>query len=474
MARKVVIPQTGVELCVGEPGAGKSYWLIERLITAIQVTKRPVYTNLPLRWRVVREYLATRGGSELRNLIRPLSRDHFFAFLRRFAERQRFIDDCRTGKGMSRKEASGAWRDHAGPDVIEGDGAQWLPFGSIVVVDEVHHWTPNTMIVGSGGGRESEHLLAWLTMHRHGTYWIWAATQALRQVSPTWRSLASQVHQVINASARPLVFGITAADFGIRSMLRRSYSKEAWCDGTPDPKLGPHDQSLIFPSLPWNRWRFRLYDSFTHIGSRRELAEAVAHVRELAGVTDKPAEPVERPRAVKGRFNRLVYALVGFAVFGAGSWVVSGCLSPAREVEPEVSEVVEASKADVEPAPTAEPAVLRAVTGRTAYFKNGPVTVGDIVDARRIIAVHAPRGLVLAVGDDNVLWLYAVGRGSRVVGPAETFLRALGGAAAGRARGLGAGAENVRAVGIPGGSSGGVDGARSSGQRSGEGGLSGG
>ena len=52
----------GIISVVGKPGAGKSYYLTKKAIEAVTIHRRPVYTNLPIRWRVMWHWVAKRYG----------------------------------------------------------------------------------------------------------------------------------------------------------------------------------------------------------------------------------------------------------------------------------------------------------------------------------------------------------------------------------------------------------------------------
>lgn len=405
MPARVSIPQTGIELIVGEPGAGKSYFAVHRMLDAVVHLRRPCWTNLPLRWPVVRKYLRTRGGENLAKLVRPMTRPHFEAFLKRFRHRQAWTAQMRTERGYSRRQAAAAWLDFAGPDVWEGPDANWIAFGAIVCIDEVHDWCPNAAI--RVGERESDDLLPWLTMHRHGTYWVWAITQALRQVSQNWRSLATEVHHVTNAGMRPLAWGLTPQLFGVRCLLRSSYSREAWNDGVP--QLEPHHRELFFPSMPWRRWVFRLYDSFSHVASRSEIADSVESVRIAAGLDGK-AEEVMPPTRVGGWGGKIV-AVVAMVGIGGAAYLYGGSRTKS---EP----------SDAKAVLPATVSTVRGMVGDQALGAEGKVwRVGDSIDGREVTAVMATKRTLFARDADGVHWLYAVGREPRKLGTDEEVRR---------------------------------------------------
>ena len=57
----------GVEIIHGLMGSGKSFFAVRRALSMVEEARRPLYTNLPMKWAVVRKYLRLRGGSDLAN-----------------------------------------------------------------------------------------------------------------------------------------------------------------------------------------------------------------------------------------------------------------------------------------------------------------------------------------------------------------------------------------------------------------------
>jgi len=407
-------------MIVGEPGSGKSYYAVRRMLEVIVHLRRPVWTNLPLRWRVVRQYLTTRGGSQLASLIHPLTRGHFERFLSRFRARQSYVDEQRTGKGLSRRQAAASWIQHAGGDVWDGPTANWVPFGALIIVDECHHWTPNAAVRMSE--RESEDLLPFFTMHRHGSYWVWGITQAMRQVSQTWRSLTTEVHHVVNAGMRPMLLGVTPSHVGVRCLLRSSYSREAWNEGVPT--MPPHERLLFFPSAPWRRWIFRLYDSFSHVASAREISESVEAVRCAAGVSPVRASHQEvRPM----KRSMLKSALVLCALAAGGAIVFYGVSKLANRIlHPGAEAAAKRVPAVEEPPKVVPPSlVLRGVVGgRMVGSKAGEYyAVGDECEGGIVTMVDPHAALGYVRRPDGVHWVYSVGAGARRLGTDEEIER---------------------------------------------------
>ena len=85
---------TGIELVTGIPGSGKSFHMVERLVDWVLKEQRPVYTNLPLCWRVLRKYLKIKGGEHCAGLIHELTEERFNTFIHGFGLRQKKISEA--------------------------------------------------------------------------------------------------------------------------------------------------------------------------------------------------------------------------------------------------------------------------------------------------------------------------------------------------------------------------------------------
>lgn len=267
--------QTGVELVTGIPGAGKSYFLVERLLTWILRQQRPVYTNLPLKHRVIRRYLRIKGGEACAGLIHDLTEARANKFIDKFGQRQNFIANGLTEGVYSRSELIRRWE--AMQDDLDD---WWIPAGSVICIDEAHHWYPNPALKNVVKV-EPPALMTYLTMHRHGQYLCIFATQAERQLSTTIKSLCGTRYLVRRWDREPLFMGISMEFLGLPILRYELYQ------GEDDPeKTKPMDIFTRFPSLPMGQILFRLYDSFTHSGGKYEAQRAVNKERENAGLVE--------------------------------------------------------------------------------------------------------------------------------------------------------------------------------------------
>lgn len=401
--------ETGIQLYVGRPGAGKSLVMVSKLLDIVQKERRPIYTNLPLQWRVVKLFLHRRGGAALAGLIRPLTERHFRAFLDRFAAKHAYVEERR---GMQALRVSRSEFDAASPPVIEGLDANWIPAGSLIVVDEAQHWFPNPALKSSAKP-EPPALLSYLTMHRHMLHQVWFATQAARQVSATIKSLAIRFWEVSNMGDEAIVWGLRWRHVGITACGYRAFDPMEWGDGDDPGK--PLETFVMLPNAPWNRWLFRLYSSFTHAGSPAELKAALQEARTMSGVSAdgkleaerKPKRPVRSylPAVTKRRVLTAAAVLFGAAVmYGAGA------TSPERSPPPPVVVMPDGGS----------PAILKdkmvSWSPRGVRLSGGKVLrLGDTVDGVRIMFVSA-QGCMGECGGDLYAWV--LGAAARNVGRA--------------------------------------------------------
>jgi hypothetical protein len=382
--------QTGLEMIYGIPGSGKSLVALRRLLEVMTELRRPVYTNLPLQFPVVRAWLRKRGGPVLARLIVPLDEAHFRAFISRFQLKRALVDKYRL-LGLRQTAAEAAFYREHGPDITRGPGANWIPAGAVICIDEVHHWFPNPAI-NKSATPETPALMAYLTMHRHLQQWIWAVTQDPRQVSTTFKSIAKLHWKVWAKDAERLVFGITFRSFGLRALAYAAYSPEQWNDG--DPHAQPAEQFLIFPQLPNTRWLFRLYRSFTHCGSASALRRQLERARIESGLdaSGGVANPAAAPTVNKGLSMSLLskvakfgFASVAFACVGIAAFAVGRAAAPEPlPVDPT------ASAETVAPARITDPRALklRSVLHDVVVFDDDThATIGDTVCGITICAI---------------------------------------------------------------------------------------
>lgn len=343
-ANRVPLPETGIVFIDGRPGSGKSYYAVLQLLEAITVHRRPVYTNLPLKWRVVRCYLRTHGGPNLARLVRPLERSHLDAFFKRASLRQRHIEAVEHERAAIAVELCTASPDRSdvlsrrlvelqpgaversfvekhGPDVFDGPAANAIPPYSVVILDEAQHWYPGGGINGKGKN-ESPELMTYMTMHRHYGHLWYVLTQKPSNVTHTIRSLATKLIKVRDAARDKITFGLSMGSFGVRAFGYAVYAPDPSAENVAD-NTEPLSQGLLFPWMPSKRWVFRLYRSFTHAGSPRAQRRLLQRARISSGLTADGADPQAMkpiPKSVSGK-------LFGAATFVAGVLVTASVMS---------------------------------------------------------------------------------------------------------------------------------------------------
>lgn len=376
---RVRLPEYGVIGVEGLPGSGKSYFLTRNIISIILEQRRPVYTNCPLKWRVIRQYLRTRGGAECANLLHDLTKEHFIAFCERQKAREEFIAGARGFRDLRRSVASLGVQfvEQYGPDVLDqraameagyrswlqGQGVSdtperecqytrlvragevkapvpnWIPGGAVIVIDEVHHWFPESQQRGKG---EPAALQAYITMHRHHCHQVWWASQARMQVSLTFRRNTAYLWQVRNLREDRLAWGLKFKHLGISGFGYAKWSGDQ-LESRALENERPLDNDVILPWLPWNQVYFRLYSSFTHVASAAEIARQLRKAQADAGLVARhEVRPfVQKPKgSFMGRVGK-VALLSGLFCTGCGvAYVAGGARAPEKPAESVVAEPV--------------------------------------------------------------------------------------------------------------------------------------
>ncbi len=285
MSGKFTPPNVQVSMVEGLPGSGKSLMLTEKALEYIKL-RRPVYTNLPLRFRVMQRWLYKRGGPAFAKLSQPLTKEHFLAFCERQHQYALFIAELKLRGIASARVHASMFREKHGPNITSGPGANWIPAFAVIMIDECHHWfsAKDQMTRGEGRG-ESPHLLAYLTMHRHHCHDLWFATQDKMQVSVTVRRLAAEYWLVRDIAKEPLWMGLHFGMLGWKMLEYRRFNHFDY-DKDNAEKCKPIESFWVAPWLPSRKWIFRLYESHTHAGSMRDLRAQLEMARIDAGVAD--------------------------------------------------------------------------------------------------------------------------------------------------------------------------------------------
>lgn len=424
----------GLEIIEGLMGAGKSYYAVRRVCQVIEETRRPVYTNLPMKWPVVRAYLRNRGGEELASLIHPLKETHWRNFLKRQHMHAQFREErggrtpsqlnpeelnelaAATGKTPERltrqtkiqSSQMWDWFHHVyGEDEYEGTNADSIPLTAVIVIDEVQHWHP---MLKQGKDPYSEHLQAYLTMCRHHVHWVWVITQDRTRINILFRNLASSVWRVWNRGEDRLVWGIRFKHFGMRGMGYERYTKDQ-LEGRNSEDVKAVESFTVLSQLPRNRVYYRLYDSFTNVGSSRQIQKLLEQTRKKAGLAADGTTEQERKaqeqqemkstqkrpfyrRFITGTIKLTIVMVLVFVSFGIGT-----------SINPEIVEIFE--NEEQAPDPHNWPK-FNGISSGKPLFNGKFTTVGGQVGDRGELAYFdaARRTCVLTADDGYWVWLF--------------------------------------------------------------------
>ncbi len=439
----------------GLPGSGKTFWTVRHVINVILEHRRPVFTNAPIRFRVLRAWLRKVGGEVLARLIMPLTREHFTRFCARQGERHRSREAAKAAArvaGVRFNEA--AWKrafeaEH-GPDVVEGPEANWLPAHSLLVVDEAHHWFPAS---GKVDKSESPEVLHYLTMHRHHGHSLVVVTQDRMQVSVTFRRLCSELVVVKNIATEEIGWGFRLGMLGLSGF---SY---AWHACTADVGHGqegkPWRHGYLFGWLPTQRWLFRLYDSFTHLGGWKKVKADQEAMRRRLGVESERGRTLEEVMMEGDVKVKHVWLMVlGISVVSAAvGWFAArpllnkeflGASAGAGTVQPAAASGGSGKPAAAEPAAVPKLWTREIRIGGITASRSGRALLvdGRVVPERGYIdgvevAMVGERSAILRRGDG--VWVWSFGQGDPVYrGSERDIIDGLRRKAAGRGVSLGA------------------------------------
>lgn len=400
------IPECGVVITEGLPGSGKSFFEMSRALDVVVHERRPVFTNLPLRWRVVRQWLRGRGGEALAGLIYPLTERHFRAFLSRCAKRSAMRDRLRTeaasgGRAFSEHVFERCWYAEAGPDIFRGPDANWIWEGSVIVIDEGHHWFPMR-----GQKEESAEVLGYLSMLRHSIHMLRIITQDRMQVSITFRRLCSSFWHVRQRGDDKVAWGIKFRHLGLTGFayVRRTPDQEEAFGKSADVQSAFSESDVIFPWMPTQKWKFRLYDSFTHVGGLRRMRNQMVNLRRRLGVAS-PEEIKAARKLSKGEKVRLILKCLFWVVAMIPVFCVG--YGAGRAFAPKPAPAIVAAAAEAAK-PWWGSGKLKSLSKAGASVDSKLVAKGGSYGRGKLFLVDLPKRRSLWVADSSV-WVWKLG-----------------------------------------------------------------
>ena len=352
------VVSTGVTMWEGLPGSGKSYGVTEAIVGMVRRNRRPIYTNVPLKFRSLRKYLKKVGGAASADYVTKLSREHFSAFLFRFAELAEYCEK-QQAVGVARKHAERDWLDRVGPHVPRpmgraawdryrtasgvseadasaewvglaksADGTQllpnWIDYGSVIVVDEVHKWFDQRKQGDKPApGEKKPPLLDVLSMHRHGLYRIEAMSQDVMQVDIAFRRQCANYVRCADLRQLPFLWGIRFPLPSFRYQLIPAAALESAADRAGAKPI------RTWTRHPWANggYLWRLYDSFTHCGSQRQLGRIMERSRQAVEGENYDPQRSRKEDAMRKRRESVVVSAAKLMMLGAvvlGAWWIGG------------------------------------------------------------------------------------------------------------------------------------------------------
>ncbi|MAX23861.1 MAG: hypothetical protein CMJ19_05085, partial [Phycisphaeraceae bacterium] len=312
MSKRTIKIQTGIEIWDGLPGSGKSYSCVEELIKIIIQQRRPVYTNLPLKMKVLRKLLVIRSLNQATaNYIQPLDLAHFTRFIKRNEIWSKFSEPLRA-EGYGYGFIDRKFNEMEGQPTITGPDADWIPAGSVLILDEFHRWADQRT-----QRTEDPAFMLYATMHRHHMHRVIIATQDKMQVSITWRRNSDELVHHTDKRKLPFIFGIPLP---IPAFAREYWPKEYMEESTIGKK-----PTRVEVFVPWfsGGLIWRLYDSFTHMGGARRLQRALAKTREMVegdqyqAIEEQGEQDVSIKPKAKDKIKKAITSCIKLAIIAA-------------------------------------------------------------------------------------------------------------------------------------------------------------
>ena len=396
MAGKRFVPPDdlgAVEIICGLMGSGKSFTAVQRVLEIVTKEARPVYTNLPINWRVMREYLRTRHGAKYADLVKPFTEEHFRSFMerqhRRYLMRERISGEARKrGERATQAALDAAWEAEAGPNIIDGPDAQWVPPLAVLVIDEAHHWFP-----AEDRGANGKLLQSYITMLRHHMHRLVVITQHPMQIDHRFRRLSKYTTQV-EALGREKVAGVRLQTLKVRGMWCERWYTEVFDNEALRARSEPVAQWVTIPALG-HKYIFRLYSSFTHQGGMRRMRKLLAEVRQGVGL-DERGKDDDGMQVTKVYRVRFLYWGMCLGFLG-GAW--AGYSHRGDELVEEAAAVAEVERVEV-PAGN-----VAGITEAGVVLNGRLVREGNVVEGWKLERVVSRLGFSLwSSGDRLYRW----------------------------------------------------------------------
>lgn len=450
------LPSYGIEIVEGVPGSGKTFVCVDWMLTEVMVHRRPVFTNLPVKFRVFRKYVKNRHGENVANLIQPLTREHFIAFVERaklyMDWRERLLTEAQQKRQfLSEVELDRRWVDEHGEDLWsdQGDGrkANWIPVCSALFIDEIHKWFPQAKQKD-----ESGELLAYTSMHRHFLHRFICISQHRMNITISVRRMAEKFWKVHNRSEDKLAWNIRFKHLGLKAFGYEAWTESAEALPVHHEGHRPFASFTIVANGPRGRLLFRLYNSFTGSKSPRKLVERMKEVRTEAGLTKSGhtreelemfSKRMRKRMARRASFGwrwtrRLFFAcIVGTLGFGVGRGISAlKTENKADATQLQATQPVERTLADWP--------VITSITANHVRLGKDRVRVGETY--RDALLVRAePQSRLSAWVLDGVAWIYAVGQPEPIRVGSRADLERLAGGFSERGQASAGGADPGRA-----------------------------
>lgn len=364
---------TGIYGIIGAPGSGKSFKAVREIVNSACTQTRPIFTNVPIRPKRLRALIYRRLPMKVKghaarraraNLVRPISHAHFERFCKRLGlideTAERIMSEWGMEKGAvgdlaefqqteARNAAMQEVTEKQGEPIISGTGANWIPPGSVLFLDELHKWYPS-----KGYKDEPKAILDFTSMHRHMQLKVFVMSQRWMNVSLSFRSMATEVWYCMNWAKKPIVGFIRLQRLGNifrythylgedveeKTGLPRPGAERVWAEFVC-PELGP-------------AYEYDCYRSYSHAGTLEEQEAEIQSVTDaMLGVKTKPATPTEKEDDDMPRKDHWGKKLNRWVTFGG---VCSICIFIGRCTAPPTEVIVERQVEAAEQEGEADPA----------------------------------------------------------------------------------------------------------------------